>query len=455
MQPRQHDATNGGNYISPQSVQSQRKSVSSTGDHEYSQMHHAAHHRVSRGEHGHSTREELSPRSSPHYSSTNEITVTTNMDNSHTHSTPGMDAQDKMAATTGAATGRVSLHIASPQKAAQPENASALRWIAMILLVVQTVASISVIRLSMTFASTGQPYIKSTVLLLSEVLKLGASIVLLCIEDGPSGAFSLLYREILMKPKQTLVVGVPAFLYMIQNELILHSLQNLSGAMHQVTYQLKTLTTALLSVMILNKVLSKTKWAALFLLTGSITMIQLQVDSPDSTTKAQGNQLLGLAAVLSACVTSGFAGVYLEKVLKESKLSIWLRNVQLAVLTLILLCFSLFFRNREDIQEGGFFQGYNWATVATIVLQSFGGMVVAAVLKYADNILKCFGNAVAIVLSCFVSWLMHEFSLSPVFLLETCCVMYATLQYATDKVYVPYLSTIHHQRRSCSAKVAA
>ena len=41
------------------------------------------------------------------------------------------------------------------------------------------------------------------------------------------------------------------------------------------------------------------------------------------------NSLVGLIAVLCACFSSGFAGVYFEKVLKTSRASLWMRNVQL------------------------------------------------------------------------------------------------------------------------------
>lgn len=42
----------------------------------------------------------------------------------------------------------------------------------------------------------------------------------------------------------------------VQNNLLFISLSNLSGAVYQVTYQLKILTTAVLSVVILGKVSS-------------------------------------------------------------------------------------------------------------------------------------------------------------------------------------------------------
>jgi hypothetical protein len=38
---------------------------------------------------------------------------------------------------------------------------------------------------------------------------------------------------------------------------------------------------------------------------------------------------MGFGAVLMATMTSGFAGVYFEKILKTGPTSVWLRNIQL------------------------------------------------------------------------------------------------------------------------------
>jgi UDP-sugar transporter A1/2/3 len=39
--------------------------------------------------------------------------------------------------------------------------------------------------------------------------------------------------------------------------------------------------------------------------------------------------MIGLGAVLSSTLTSGFAGVYFEKILKTGPTSVWIRNIQL------------------------------------------------------------------------------------------------------------------------------
>lgn len=63
------------------------------------------------------------------------------------------------------------------------------------------------------------------------------------------------------------------------------------------------------------------------------TMLILQMPS-DNTVKASAehsvsDRMIGLVAVIAACFTSGFSGVYMEKILKQSPVSTWVRNFEL------------------------------------------------------------------------------------------------------------------------------
>jgi len=67
------------------------------------------------------------------------------------------------------------------------------------------------------------------------------------------------------------MLAVPACLYTMQNNLLILALSNLDAATYQVTYQLKILTTAGFSVILLKKQLQSRQWLALLkLMIGTI-----------------------------------------------------------------------------------------------------------------------------------------------------------------------------------------
>lgn len=181
------------------------------------------------------------------------------------------------------------------------------------------------------------------------------------------------------------------------------SLTHLDAATYQVSYQLKILTTALFSVIILKKHLSMIQWLSLVILMVGVIFVQPQEGSKN--TGSGGNYLYGMICVLTASLTSGFAGVYFEKLLKGAKSSIWIRNIQLSVFSLFFLILSIWSSERDIIAEKGFLMGYTVWTWAIIFIQAFGGLIVAIVIKYADNILKGFATSVSIVLATFYIFL--------------------------------------------------
>ena len=127
---------------------------------------------------------------------------------------------------------------------------------------------------------------------------------------------------------------VPSFVYLVQNNLLYVAASNLDVATYQITYQLKILTTAIMSVTMLNKKLIPTQWLSLIILIAGVALVQLSdVKETASANSAEQSKLLGFTAALSACCLSGFAGVYFEKILKGSDVSVWMRNVQLALRT--------------------------------------------------------------------------------------------------------------------------
>ena len=147
-----------------------------------------------------------------------------------------------------------------------------------------------------------------------------------------------------------------------------------------------------------------------------------------------------------ATITSGFAGVYFEKILKTGPTSVWIRNIQLGthlefrtsvtVLMFVAIFGTIFglvivlcFDSRA-VASKGFFQGYSTIVWIVVFLQvtngagedresfanrlclskAIGGLIVATVIKYADNIVKGFATSLSILLSSVISFfLLHDF----------------------------------------------
>ena len=207
---------------------------------------------------------------------------------------------------------------------------------------------------------------------------------------------------------------------------------------HQVTYQLKILTTAGCSVLLLGRRLTPRQWFSLLVLVAGVVLVQSPNVATDLAPK-QEDSLTGLVAVLVACCSSGFAGVFYERLVKQScQTSMVIRNLQLGLFSLLFSCTTMLTCNWTDIQKLGIFYGYTSSVVAVICLQALGGLVVAATIKYADNILKGFATSVSIIVSGLVSWLLlDDLSPGPAFMAGACLVLAASLLYSLPNPQQP------------------
>lgn len=198
----------------------------------------------------------------------------------------------------------------------------------------------------------------------------------------------------------------------------------------QVTYQLKILTTALFSVIMLRKELSPLQWVSLLLLFVGVALVQIDPNSSKKVSPVEQNAVVGLVAVIVACLMSGFAGVYFEKLLKNTPQSVFVRNVQLGFIGVIFGLVTVEVKDGAKVHDKGFFFGYNFAVWSVILLMSVGGLVVAVVVKYADNILKGFATSGSIILACVASVFFFEFQLSLQFCAGTVLVIMSVFMYA-------------------------
>ena len=219
----------------------------------------------------------------------------------------------------------------------------------------------------------------------------------------------------------------------IQNNLQFVAASNLDAATFQISYQMKILTTACFSVLLLRKKLSPSQWLALFFLAIGVGIVQIQTSGGGSVMAMtvlsdtySMNALKGFMAVVAACFTSGLAGVYFEMVLKNSQADLWVRNLQLSLFSLLPALVPVVFSNQSLAGMFHNFGAWAWATVG---IQVFGGLVTALVIKYSDNILKGFATSLSIVISFLASVALFDFRISFTFVLGSLIVLTATWLY--------------------------
>ncbi|CAN9507892.1 unnamed protein product [Ophioblennius macclurei] len=263
--------------------------------------------------------------------------------------------------------------------------------------------------------STGEMYFSTTAVFLTEVIKLILSLGMLTKEMGSFGRLkNTIIEHVIFSPKELLKLSVPSLVYAVQNNMAFVALSNLDAAVYQVTYQLKIPCTALCTVFMLNRSLSRLQWFSVFMLCGGVILVQWK---PAEVTKVQieQNPFIGFVAVAIAVLCSGFAGVYFEKVLKSSDTSLWVRNIQMYLSGILVTVIGVYMTDGAEILEKGFFFGYTPWVCFVVFLASVGGLYTSIVVKYTDNIMKGFSAAAAIVLSTVASVMLFGLKITITF----------------------------------------
>jgi drug/metabolite transporter (DMT)-like permease len=217
-------------------------------------------------------------------------------------------------------------------KEGSDENVQAkfIKYAALFLLVAQMVGLVLLMRYSRTSPrGPDEPlYLASTAVFIMEIMKLVICLFVVAYQSG-SDFLTEIHHHVIGSPIEIVKLCVPSLLYTVQNNLLYLALTNLDAATYQVCYQLKILTTALFSALLLQRKFSATKWASLVVLTVGVAIVQLsgsgdQHSNSSSATDTEHhqealeradqaerqNRWIGLIAVLCAACTSGFSGVY-------------------------------------------------------------------------------------------------------------------------------------------------
>ena len=255
-----------------------------------------------------------------------------------------------------------------------------------------------------------------------------------CLEYNATNGqlYKSMKENIFDRPIDALKIIIPSLLYLVQNSLLYVALSNLSAPLFQVTYQAKLLTTAVVSVIMLNRRYSMKQWTCLTLLGVGVAIVVLGESAnkgkksvvaesveqksdagegdaarrlAEAVEEGGQNLFVGLVSVTIACLSSALAGVYFEKVLKKptaeagaarAPVSLWMRNIQMAFFSVCIGFIQYMGLKGPDAQKS-FMRGFTSWVYVLVCLQAGGGLLVAAVIKYADNVLKGMATGVSVV----------------------------------------------------------
>jgi UDP-sugar transporter A1/2/3 len=224
--------------------------------------------------------------------------------------------------------------------------------------------------------------------------------------------------------RNTILMAVPATLYSIQMTLEYIALNHLDASVFSVLVQTKLLATAGCAVIILRKKIKKVQMISLVLLTVGVMLCNMKDGASSGELDAEMDTTKGIVATLSIAACSGFASVYTEKVIKaKRKINDELPNsqsgpskrdqyglaytqVQLAFVSLIIMGLYCVTVELDVIIEKGLWHGFNGPAFVSIFVSAIGGLIVAAVLKFADAVLKGYATAISVILTGVLSMLL-------------------------------------------------
>jgi len=124
----------------------------------------------------------------------------------------------------------------------------------------------------------------------------------------------------------------------------------------------------------------------------------------------------------------------MEKIFKNTDTSLWIYNIQLAVTSIILSSLLMYIFDGNDVKKYGIFYGYTTLVWISTVINSIGGLIVALVIRYSDNILKGFASSTSIVLSCIVAVIYFNFQLTLFFLIGSLLVISSIIIYSNPEL---------------------
>jgi len=249
------------------------------------------------------------------------------------------------------------------------------------------------------------------------------------------GIMGTAYHNIVKELTPSFILSIfgLALLYCINNQLAFVLFLYVDPASITLFKSWATALSALILWQWFNRPIGKSQWAAISLQVVGLIIVQYDpcINSASSSLSSY------LLLMLSVSITA-ICGVWNEQIVKNQNASL---NVQNAALYTFgsLMNFSVYYFAPINYPASGidavtgtkvaFFAGYTLAAIGVILCNSVLGLIITAVYKYADAIVKTFATATATAALLFINTALFNIRASLIMYLGTFVVFIATYIY--------------------------
>ncbi|XP_053989740.1 UDP-galactose transporter senju isoform X2 [Hylaeus anthracinus] len=276
------------------------------------------------------------------------------------------------------------------------------------------------------------------VVLMTEVLKLIASIILYCKDNS----FGNLCQEITGNKRVLLLYTIPSFLYCLYNNLAFINLAAFDPTTYYVLLQFRVVMTGIIFQVVFNKKLSLKQWFSLIILTIGCMVKHVDFDFSMNIFNAKVHLNSNIFLIFVQTICSCLAGVYNEYLLKEqgANINIFVQNVFMYIDSIFcnLIVFVILFLSEsspsdmfDNADPSILFQ----PKVIIIMLNNTAiGIITSFFLKNLNSILKTFASALELVFTAVLCWLIFSIPIHMNTVFSIAMVSYAVILYSQNPV---------------------
>jgi MFS family permease len=238
------------------------------------------------------------------------------------------------------------------------------------------------------------------------------TIFLLLEEGSVSSVYQIIKKNICEDVRNTLKMGLPPVLLILSAEFLEIAINILPEEASRAS-SFYIAGVAVFSALILKKKFLLTQILAVFFIAIGLSNFPADTDfmmrSYSLVSNILENEIFGYASIVAAICCYGLAYSILEKNLKSSDVSLWIRGIQLNIFIVPLSLLICVANQQLNEAERGFFDNFNIIAWFFIIFVVALNMMDLFVIKVADSMFRMISLSIAIMI---IGIMKYPFSLS-------------------------------------------